>query len=107
LIEAFLPIGGIYYDVAYLTCRMLHRDHFFQTKISKLTDNPLYHIVLSGPHHPSNCLVYSPTRVLLLRVCMSGDLSTVEKYVEEILIDLMTEKVMSAGVHASSMGGLQ
>jgi hypothetical protein len=38
---------------------------------------------------------------------MLGDLSTVEKLVEEILIDLMAEKVMSAGVQASSMGGLQ
>jgi hypothetical protein len=38
---------------------------------------------------------------------MSGDLSAVEKSVEEILIDLMAEKVMSAGIQASSMGGLQ
>jgi hypothetical protein len=38
---------------------------------------------------------------------MSGDLSTVDKSVEEILIDLMAEKFMSAGVQASSMGGLQ
>jgi hypothetical protein len=30
-----------------------------------------------------------------------------EKSVEEILIDLMAEKVMSVGIHASSMGGLQ
>jgi hypothetical protein len=29
---------------------------------------------------------------------MSGNLRVVEKYVEEILIDLMAEKVMSAGV---------
>jgi hypothetical protein len=29
---------------------------------------------------------------------MSGDLSVVEKYVEEILIDLMAEKVMFARV---------
>jgi hypothetical protein len=38
---------------------------------------------------------------------MSGDLSAVEKSVEEILIDLMAEKVMSTGIQASSMGGLQ
>jgi hypothetical protein len=38
---------------------------------------------------------------------MSGDLSAVEKSVEEILIDLMAEKVMFAGVQASSMRGLQ
>jgi hypothetical protein len=38
---------------------------------------------------------------------MSGDLSAVEKSVEEILIDLMAEKVMSVGIQASSMGGLQ
>jgi hypothetical protein len=38
---------------------------------------------------------------------MSGDLSTVEKSVEEILIDLMAEKVMSTGVQASSTRGLQ
>jgi hypothetical protein len=38
---------------------------------------------------------------------MSGERSAIEKSVEEILIDLMAEKVMSAGVQASSMGGLQ
>jgi hypothetical protein len=38
---------------------------------------------------------------------MSGDLSTIEKSIEEILIDLMAEKVMFVGVHASSKGGLQ
>jgi hypothetical protein len=35
---------------------------------------------------------------------MSSDLSTVEKSIEEILIDLMAEKVMSIGVQASSTG---
>jgi hypothetical protein len=38
---------------------------------------------------------------------MSGDLSAVEKSIEEILIDLMAEKVMSTGVQALSMRGLQ
>jgi hypothetical protein len=38
---------------------------------------------------------------------MSGDLSVVENFVEEILINLMAEKVMSAGVHASSTRGVQ
>jgi hypothetical protein len=38
---------------------------------------------------------------------MSGDLSAVEKYIEEILIDLMDEKVMSAGVQASLTRGVQ
>jgi hypothetical protein len=38
---------------------------------------------------------------------MSGKRSTVEKFVEEILIDLMAEKVMFARVQASSTGGLQ
>jgi hypothetical protein len=38
---------------------------------------------------------------------MSSDLSAVEKSVEEILIDLMDEKVMSAGIQASSTRGLQ
>jgi hypothetical protein len=38
---------------------------------------------------------------------MSSDLSAVEKSVEEILIDLMSEKVMSAGAHASSTRGFQ
>jgi hypothetical protein len=33
---------------------------------------------------------------------MSDDISAVENYVEEILIDLMAEKVMSAGIQASS-----
>jgi hypothetical protein len=38
---------------------------------------------------------------------MSDEISTVEKSVEEILIDLMAEKVMSARVQASSMRGVQ
>jgi hypothetical protein len=38
---------------------------------------------------------------------MSGDLSAVEKSIEEILIDLMDDKVMSEGVQASSMAELQ
>jgi hypothetical protein len=38
---------------------------------------------------------------------MLGDFSVVEKSVEEILIDLMDEKVMSAGAQASSMKGVQ
>jgi hypothetical protein len=35
---------------------------------------------------------------------MSGERSTVEKSVEEILVDLMTERVMSVGIQASSTG---
>jgi hypothetical protein len=38
---------------------------------------------------------------------MSGDLSTIEKFVEENMIDLMAEKVMSVGIQASSMGRFQ
>jgi hypothetical protein len=43
---------------------------------------------------------------------MSDELNAVEKVVEEVLIDLMAERVMSerrmsAGVQASSMGGVQ
>jgi hypothetical protein len=43
---------------------------------------------------------------------MSDELSTAEKVVEEVLIDLMTERVMSerglsTGIQASSMRGLQ
>jgi hypothetical protein len=38
---------------------------------------------------------------------MSGKHSTVEKYVEDILIDLMVEKVMSIGIQASPTGGLK
>jgi hypothetical protein len=38
---------------------------------------------------------------------MSNERSAVEKSVEEILIDIMAEKVMSIGIQASSMGGLQ
>jgi hypothetical protein len=37
---------------------------------------------------------------------MSDELSTVENSVEEILIDLMVERVMSIGVQASSMRGV-
>jgi hypothetical protein len=38
---------------------------------------------------------------------MSDERSTLEKSVEEILVDLMTEKVMYVQIHASSTGGLQ
>jgi hypothetical protein len=38
---------------------------------------------------------------------MSSDLSAVEKSVEEIFIDLMVEKVLSIGVHASSTRGVK
>jgi hypothetical protein len=38
---------------------------------------------------------------------MSGELSAVEKSMEDILIELMAEKVMSIGVQASSTRGLQ
>jgi hypothetical protein len=38
---------------------------------------------------------------------MSGDLSAVEKSIEEILIDLMAAKFMFVGIEASSTGGLQ
>jgi hypothetical protein len=38
---------------------------------------------------------------------MSGDFSTVEKSVEDILIDLMAKKVMSAGAQDSSTRGVQ
>jgi hypothetical protein len=39
---------------------------------------------------------------------MSDELSAIEKIVEEVLIDLMTERVMliSIGIQASSMRGL-
>jgi hypothetical protein len=36
-----------------------------------------------------------------------GEFSEVEKFVEEILIDLITEKVMSIGFQASSTRGVQ
>jgi len=38
---------------------------------------------------------------------MLGDFSVVEKYFEEILIDLMDEKVMSIGEQGSSIRGVQ
>jgi hypothetical protein len=38
---------------------------------------------------------------------MSGEFKEVEKSVEDILIDLMVEKVMSTGVQDSSMRGVQ
>jgi hypothetical protein len=38
---------------------------------------------------------------------MSDELNTAEKIVEEVLIDLMAEKVMSAGIQASSTRGVQ
>jgi hypothetical protein len=60
---------------------------------------------------PVTCLstlsVCSPAQNICSQACMSGKHSVVEKSVEEILIDLMVEKVMSAGEHASSKRGLQ
>jgi hypothetical protein len=38
---------------------------------------------------------------------MSSDFSVVEKFVEEILTDLMDEKVMSAGIQDSSTRGVK
>ena len=38
---------------------------------------------------------------------MSDEISATEKAIEEILINLMAEKVMSAGIQASSMRGVQ
>jgi hypothetical protein len=38
---------------------------------------------------------------------MSGDFNAVKKSIEDILIDLMAEKVMSTRVQASSMRGVQ
>jgi hypothetical protein len=38
---------------------------------------------------------------------MSGDLREIEKYIKEILIDLMLKKVLSVGVQASSTRGVQ
>jgi hypothetical protein len=38
---------------------------------------------------------------------MSDDISAVEKSIQEILIDLMDEKVMSAGIQDSSKRGLE
>jgi hypothetical protein len=30
LIEAFLPVGGVCYNVVYLSCQALHLEHFCQ-----------------------------------------------------------------------------
>jgi hypothetical protein len=38
---------------------------------------------------------------------MSSEHSTLEKSVEDILIYLMDERVLSVGIHVSSTGGLQ
>jgi hypothetical protein len=38
---------------------------------------------------------------------MLGDLRSIEKSIEEILIDLMAEKFMFVGLHASSIGRLK
>jgi hypothetical protein len=36
---------------------------------------------------------------------MSDELNTAEKIIEEVLIDIMVDKVMSASIQASSMRG--
>jgi hypothetical protein len=38
---------------------------------------------------------------------MSDEISTVEKFIEEILIDLMAKKVMFISIQASSTRGVQ
>jgi hypothetical protein len=38
---------------------------------------------------------------------MSGEPSASEKYVEDILVDIMAERFMSVGIHASSTARLQ
>jgi hypothetical protein len=38
---------------------------------------------------------------------MSGEHNTLEKFVEEILIELMDEKVIYVGIQVSLTGGLQ
>jgi hypothetical protein len=38
---------------------------------------------------------------------VSDELSTIEKVIEEFLIDLMAEKVLSVGIQASSTRGVQ
>jgi hypothetical protein len=52
LMDVFIPVEGICYDVAYLTRRMLRRDHFLQTEISHANRELIaYHVVLSRPRH--------------------------------------------------------
>jgi len=92
LIKPFLPVGGIHYDVAYLTYRMLRRDHFLKTKIFELTENPSYRAMLSRPCHPSDYLSY-----LIMSVHV-GKHSAIEKSMEEKLVELMTDKVMYIGL---------
>jgi hypothetical protein len=41
LIEALLPVGGICYDVAYLTRRTLRRDHFLKNMIIQADREPI------------------------------------------------------------------
>jgi hypothetical protein len=47
------------------------------------------------------------TSNIISRVCISEEIRAVEKFVEEILIDLMAKKVMFAGIQASSTRGVQ
>jgi hypothetical protein len=37
---------------------------------------------------------------------MSDEINAIEKFVEEFIIELMAEKVMSIGIQASSMRGV-
>ena len=71
---------------------ILHSDHcfitFYPIVVSKLLLEPEY---------------FQP------RACMSDEFSTTERVVEEVMINLMTERVMlmSTGVQASSTRGLK
>lgn len=69
-------------------------------------------IIELSPSIPLHWVVTLQTRDIQPRACMSNKLSAVEKVVEEVLIDLMTERVlfereMSMGVQASSTRGVQ
>jgi hypothetical protein len=60
LMDAFLPIGGICYDIAYLTRQKLCRDHFFPPVIIQANrELVVYRTMISRHHHLLDCLTFS------------------------------------------------
>jgi hypothetical protein len=102
--EGFSPIGEICYTVVYLFRRLLHREYFCKLYLRQ-RENSLFRVVFTKTLPPIEWLFIDLS--IRYRACMSDELSAVEKSVEEVLIDLMAEKVMSAGIQASSTRGVQ
>jgi hypothetical protein len=103
------PLEESVTTLSYLTRRTLRRDHFFPPVIIQANrESIVYRVVISRPRHPFDYLA-CPVRLpdLFGYKCECRANLVLEKSVEEILVELMAERVMSVGIQASSTGGLQ